>query len=279
MSEALLGNKLFANPSLRGFTCGDHALADERLILDFAGAVRALVDFASREVCVFGLRSDVTGETLQHFWADLALPALLAHEGALVIHAGAICSEGMAFAFLGNSGFGKSTLTASFGIAGFEILSDDSVIAAFNEGTYTIEATYSGLRLLTDSLNALVPSDAATSPVAHYTDKKRIDSCRSLAFTENAFPLATVFVLAEPDGSNDIRIRPMSSLDHCIALLASSFALNPGDKVRAQSRLEQVAAMANRVPAFELCYPRDYARLPMVREAILRQVSLCRATN
>lgn len=58
-----------------------------------------------------------------------------------------------------------------------------------------------------------------------------------------------------------------------MALVESSFALDPVDPDQALGRLNDASALARQVPAFEIAYPRDYARLPEVRQAILDQLA------
>ena len=102
--------------------------------------------------------------------------------------------------------------------------------------------------------------------VAHYAAKRRIvpDARMSAA----GFPTAALFFLSEPSGSGSISISSMGAADACIGIVSQSFALDPSDKVRARSRIEQASRLANALPTFALDYPRDISALPQVRQAI-----------
>ena len=58
-----------------------------------------------------------------------------------------------------------------------------------------------------------------------------------------------------------------------MALVENSFSLDPSDVSEAAKRLDAASAVARNVPMFQITYPRDYARLPEVRAAILGQVA------
>lgn len=228
--------------------------------------VEAFVDFATRQIDVWPLVPDCTEPTLDHFLVDVLLPGILDRQGELVLHAGAVIIEGTAALFVGPSGLGKSTLTASFYAHGHTVLSDDGIIITPTGAGASVEAVYPGIRLLPMTLSDLFADPIATAEVAHYASKRRIvpDARMSPA----SFPAAALFFLSEPSGSGQVSISPVGAADACIGIVSKSFALDPSDKVRARSRIEQAGRLANALPIFALDYPRDFASLPQVREAI-----------
>lgn len=86
-------------------------------------------------------------ETLSHLLLDQVLPRILAQQGRLVLHAGAVQVGDLTIAFIGGSGSGKSTLTASFHAAGHPLLCDDGLVLTHGEGVTFALPTYSSLRL------------------------------------------------------------------------------------------------------------------------------------
>lgn len=109
---------------------------------------RRLVAQAGGEICK---------NTINHFLTDQVIPRAIAGEGQLVIHAGAIVKGAGAVLLIGASGRGKSTLTTSFHIAGNVMLGDDAIVIELKEDGATAMAVYPSLRLLPDSIEALVP--------------------------------------------------------------------------------------------------------------------------
>lgn len=214
---------------------------------------------------------DVPSITVDHFIADQVIPRLLAHEGSFIIHAGAVSFQGTTLIFMGNSGFGKSTLASSFEGAGHILLGDDAmIISTLNTVPHT-RAVYPSLRLFPDSVDALMLGDRTAGAVAHFADKKRMDVAVDRLGADVPLPVKAVFSLGE--AACEITIRRLTASESCITFLESSFALDPSDTTEAQARLNDASTLARHVPAFKIFYPRDYAKLPEVRQAILDQVA------
>lgn len=247
----------------RSRSCEDAA----KFLYRYEGLAEALIDFRASKIDLWPLSPACTEATLDHFLADVLMPGILDHQGELVLHAGAVVIDGAAALFLGESGRGKSTLTASFYAEGQTVLSDDGIIISSTERGVCAEAVYPGVRLLPDSLTALFPASIPTSEVAHYAAKRRIipDSRMSAG----KYPVALLIFLSEPKDSGPISLAAMTEAEACMGLVSKSFALDPSDKDRARARIEQASRVANTLPAYALSYPRNMSSLPKVREAII----------
>lgn len=230
------------------------------------------VDVIPNNRIIVRKNDEVPDCTIDHFLADQVLPRLMAYQGSLVFHAGAVRLGKAAIAFLGESGRGKSTLTASFHQAGFTLLGDDAMVLTWLSGEPQIRAVYPSLRLFPDSLKALTPA-SNSSPVAHYTSKQAIRVPVDIETEGKSLPVQALFCLAAPLASGPIHIRPLTPAQACIALVESGFALDPTNLAHARQRLEDAARLANRVPCFEIAYPRHYGLLPLVRRAILDKLA------
>lgn len=206
----------------------------------------------------------------EHFVADQVVPRLLAHQGYLVLHAGAIEQRDGAILLVGASGLGKSTLSSSFTNAGWPLLGDDAIVISTPGSRPHAQAVYRSLRLLPDSITALSPPMYSATPMADYSRKQRLDVPSG---PESPLPVRATFILAPPRADSLIELRQLSIANACMTYIENSFALDPSDTARARDRMEQASALARQVPAFELSYPRDYSRLPEVRQAILDQVA------
>ena len=218
-------------------------------------------------------RSNVSKATHDHFLADQVFPRIMAHEGACIVHAGAIRAGDGAILVMGSSGRGKSTLVTSFDQAGCALLGDDAMIISWHEVEPCVKAVYPSLRLLPDSIEALFPGPVATTSIADYTPKQRINLPVADHDVALPLPIRAIFVIADPTAGVQIHLRRLTIAQACMVFVESSFALDPTDLPRARERLADASALARQVSAFEITYPRDYARLPEVRQAILDQVA------
>ena len=245
--------------------------AQAKFVYRYEGLAEALIDFCASKIDLWPLSPACTEATLDHFLADVLMPGILDHQGELVLHAGAVVIDGAAALFLGESGRGKSTLTASFYAEGQTVLSDDGIIISSTERGVCAEAVYPGVRLLPDSLTALFPASIPTAEVAHYAAKRRIipDSRMSAG----KYPAALLIFLSEPKDSGPISLAAMTAAEACMGLVSKSFALDPSDKDRARARIEQASRVANTLPAYALSYPRNMSSLPKVREVIIDALS------
>ena len=244
--------------------------------LHFWNKVGIHVDVAERTVCL-SKDSKQTSETdVCHLLADQLLPRLLAYDDRLVIHAGAVTDMRGAITFIGQSGFGKSTLTAYLTQQGFWLLSDDSLVFGSVAGL-SAQSTYPSLRLMPDSLQSLYPNKVATTPVAEYSPKKRLPV--GAYATYDAHPLKLMIFLEPATSGDKIELRPISPAQACMALIANSFALDPTDRTRAAKRLAQASSFASAVPGFALSYPRRYECLPAVLETILKTLDTVTTTQ
>ena len=248
------------------------ARKDGGFLLRFPATADFLISTdATRVVC--SPHGEQAAETIRHLLLDQVLPRVLAHRGRLVLHAGAVEIDGAAVAVVGASGLGKSTLVAGFHEAGFHALTDDGLIVTVTDMGSTCLALYPGLRLWPSSAARLGVDSAGTLPMSGTSTKYRIP----LPAAEEAQPrpLASAIILSPPPDDDDVRhvtLTRLSPRDACVELLRASFQLDIGNPRRAAGHLETAAQVADRLPVYALGYPRDYSRLPEVREAILRSL-------
>lgn len=232
------------------------------------------VDIVPNKTIIVRPQPGLSQVTIDHFLSDQVWPRLLAHEGSFIIHAGAVRVNGGAILLMGESGRGKSTLSASFDRSGVRLLGDDAMVIEATEDGPCVRAVYPSLRLFPDSIEAVIPGEVTAGPMAHYSSKERIDVAVSPDVGPRSLPILAMFAIAEAAEDDRVTITNVSLAASCMALVTNSFALDPSDSGQARDRLRSASALAKAVPAFEIAYPREYARLPEVRQAILNQVAV-----
>ena len=246
----------------------------ERFLLRFPGLADFLISKDGRQIEAWPAPG--TGiETLRHLLLDQVLPRILAQWGRLVLHAGAVRVGDQAIAFIGGSGSGKSTLTASFHDAGYPLLCDDGLVLTQGEGVTLAMPTYSSLRLWPESIAGLYAHAPAFVPMADYSSKRRIVMAEFGSKADVPLSLASIFLLGSEAAAQDARIslRQLSPREACMAIIGNSFQLDVTDRGCVADVFADASGIAEHVPVFSLDYPRDFARLPEVHQAILRQRS------
>ena len=204
--------------------------------------------------------------TCEHLFLNQVRPLMLSRQGKLVFHASAIEAGSGAIAFLAASGRGKSTLAAAFGVAGARYLSDDGLAIERKGSVHMAHPSHPSIRLWDDSRMALLDEVATSAPVA-YTSKARIVSTAGLTHCDEPTPLAAAFFLGD-GAAKEIELRRTSGAETVAAWVAHTFILDTGDAAALSRHFNDVTFLAERVPSYNLDYPRRYEILDHLLAAI-----------
>jgi len=243
-----------------------------RYVMDFPKLARFEVTADGSEVeCHAAPHTDAT--TLRHLLLDQVLPRVFSLHSRLVLHSGAVATPDGAIAFVGDTGWGKSTLCASFAGQGYPLLSDDGLfVGATEDKGAVVTAGYAGLRLLPASNQALAISESpgGTTPMAMDSAKRRITH-RKLSFVSDALPLRALFVLTPPNSAalEFVDVNPILKRNAFMTLVRHSFQLDLDNPVRQRSFFSLVGRHVSVIPTYRLSYTRSFDLLPAVRQAVL----------
>jgi hypothetical protein len=215
--------------------------------------------------------------SVRHLLLDQVFPMVLNLRGREAIHATAVMVRGGAVAFLGPAGAGKSTLAASFLLAGHRALGDDCLVLEARRAIRAVPA-YPGFRLWNDSAQALGTDTSAAMPVAAYTAKVRMLSRECGAdFPGGPVPLRRIYRLIRGRCERKkIRVPAVEALaprDALIELVSATFPLDVRDQGMLERHFRVMQRVASEIPVLRVLIPDDFAALPAVRQAILRDLS------
>jgi hypothetical protein len=191
-----------------------------------------------------------------------------------VLHAGSVLTPHGAIAFLGRSGVGKSTLTASLARAGWPLVADDFLLVRDAVDELLAVPSYPGLRLWEDTATHLF-SDEDLAPVAHYTRKRRCGAgSRPLPFASAAAPLSRIYLLSPAaDSGQRVAVTPLPARQAFVELARHSYRLDSDDADLLQLQFGRQGRLAARIVFRRLAYPRRFQALASVREAILADLA------
>ena len=209
---------------------------------------------------------------VRHQLLDQVLPRVLEHLGHMMVHASAVRTPQGVVLFVAEAGVGKSTLAASFQSAGVELLSDDCVrLVVGSDARVRCIPTYRSLRLWSDSADAVMATEPY-EPMTPGSDKRRLSLVGAPSVDADA--VTAICVLAADDGDSHeiacLRVAPALAVS---LLVAQCFRLDPTDAAATKRTFEHCVDVVERVPVVELAYPRDYERLPEVRDVILQRAA------
>jgi len=209
----------------------------------------------------------VSRTTIDHLYLNQSLPLALSLQKKLVLHGSAVEIDGVAVAFIGAAGRGKSTLAASFAINGMPFLTDDSLTIRDVDGACLIKPSHPSLRLWEDSVTALARSGFQTTPPIGYSSKSRILADPQFQYCDAERPFGHGYFLGEGMAPT-VDITPLGGQQCVIEMIQHCHLLGADQHDLLTHNLRQLASVARQVRFFRLDYPRDYDSLARVREAV-----------
>jgi len=214
-------------------------------------------------------------EAFHTYLLGQVLSFALVKQGLEPLHATTVVVQGSAVGFLGSSGDGKSSLAASFLAAGFALLTDDLLIARFTGSHYCAYPGQPRIKLFPEVAEAVLGGCPGGPPMNSLTPK-RILPLGAGQYCPTPVPLRSLYLLHHPRPGapgEPVVVRRLSERRACLALLRHSFNTKLRHRDRMQHRFSSATELASRIPVKLLSYPRDLARLPDVRAAILANLA------
>ena len=239
----------------------------DRVLLRFPDVLDVEYRMADSLIELFPAK-EVLDATIRHLVLDHVLPRLVSYQGRFVLHASGVADSECTILFLGPTGAGKSTLAASFIEDGLGLLTDDCVLLQSSEDGFSAQAAYAGLRLWPDSFAGLKP-DEQPEPESHEGGWKRRLDIESMA--GGPYKVRGIFILDSPtEGSpgGGVAVHPIEGADALMELLQHGFMLDPGDRDTIERQFLATGDVVEALPLYRLSYPRDFSRLPQVRQII-----------
>jgi hypothetical protein len=269
-SKALQGATLRPDPA----AWYQHAhLPDGSTYVRWEGLFEFLVSADGRRITC-GWSGSASQESFQVYALGQALSFALVKRGFEPLHATSVVINGSAVAFLGSSGFGKSSLAASFLEAGYQLLTDDLLLLRKNGENFHGYPGPPRIKLFPSVARAFLEANLGGVPMNNGTTKLVIplfekQVCRA------ATPLKAICVLASSrrvSGKRLVGLVPLPPKEAFVELLRGTYNRRLTDPDRLQRQFAAVTQLVAKVRVFMLSYPRVLRRLPEVREVVLSKI-------
>lgn len=248
------------------------AKIDGGYLLRFPKLADFFIDATGHAITCIEAGDGVSVVTLRHLAIDHVMPRVLNLLGIEALHATAVAAPAGACAFIGDAGTGKSTLAASFHLAGLRAFCDDCLVLRDEGGRIMATPAYPGVRLWDDSFEALVIGSERGLPVAQYTSKTRLLG-DAATFRGDPLPLARIYFLRRPAADNASLAAPtvarVSPAEAFPELVGASFPLDLTDTAMLTRHFRFITRVAAAVSLRRLVIPNDFSALPAVRAAVL----------
>lgn len=194
-------------------------------------STRDMIMFVVPDVAIFSIQdgssilispfNEPEEDKLRLYVLGSCMGALLFQRKILPLHGSTVVIDGLAYAFVGHSGHGKSTLASSFLQKGYQLITDDVIAVSFDSQNvpYVIPA-YPQQKLWQESLNTLGMNSNQYQPLFERETKFAVPVHSQ--FITKSLPLASIFELSKTD-CNNVEMRSIEKLERLSLLYRHTY--------------------------------------------------------
>lgn len=215
----------------------------------------------------FEMHPHADNELIQMFIMGTVMGVLLQQRGYHILHASASNIKGKAVAFLGNSGFGKSTLAMNLYKIGNPVICDDYLPVIIHKNTIKVKPGFPRLKLSKESIdsNNIDPKD-----VIVFGDHLKTNYVKTeQGFLPNDIPLKAIYILRPNKNLTIRKFKPQEALKN---LLAYSYTIKSLTLSKRANNLKDNSFIVDNIPVKSFTFPHDLACLNDVSKTIVNDV-------
>lgn len=201
------------------------------------------------------------------FILGTVMASLLYQRGLFLLHASAVNINNEVIAFLGNKGYGKSTIAMKFYGAGYPIIADDYIGIESQDNISLVCPGFPSLRLSHESRVDGNFCNLKDQDMCLETDKIHIPTTNN--FSSDKIPLKKLYVLKR---GKDLKISDFNPQDSLIKLVENTFGISRFKKSDLVHNLNQCALILNHVNISCLEVPNSLEKLGNVIKFIEKDI-------
>lgn len=228
-----------------------------------------------------GRLSDCPEESFQVYLLGQALSFALVKCGFEPFHATCVVMNGEAVAFLGDSGFGKSSLAAHCLKMGDRLLTDDLLLLQEHAEGFLAFPGPPRIKLLPEMARDILGSADHGVPMNPHGPKlvfplKRNQICDSPVILRAIYELAPPIDMEDVEG---VELESLTFREAFVELSCNTFNYVILDRERLHRQVTETARIATVLPVKRLCHPRSLESLVLARNAILEDLRRAKAAG
>jgi len=245
-------------------------LSDGSDYLQWSGLFEFIVSAGGHRIACREL-DNASPESFQTYLLGQVLSFALLKQGIEPLHSTSVVIDETAVAFLGNCGYGKSSLGAAFLQRGHRLVTDDLLVLKEKGDRFVAYPGPPRIKLFPEIARRLLGDRVDGIPMNNDTSKLVIPlGLDETVSPECTFPLKAIYILRPPARSHNSRImiRQLSPRHAFVTLIKNTFNAVVVDPERIKRQFALASRLAANVPVKSLSYPRALQHLPTVREAV-----------
>ena len=208
-------------------------------------------------------------DRLRLFILGAAIGVILHQRGYLVLHGSAVNINEEAVVFLGDKGWGKSTLAAAFHRQGYPLLGDDVIAIDWHQDNQPwVIPAFPQLKLWPDAVESLGSDPDNLPPLVPHLEKRNY--CLTSGFSTCQIPLRQIFILGI---DSHLEIAKLKSQEILYYFYRNSYVTRFHKELLQCSEaahLQHLTQLANSTSIHRLLRPADLSLLPET----IRQIEL-----
>ena len=221
------------------------------------------------------LKARVSLEFFRTYLLGPVLSFALVRQGIEPLHATVVVKDDDAFALLGDSGYGKSSLAAVFLSAGYRLLTDDLLVLQEMPDGFIAFPGVPRIKLFPEIAHRFLTDIAGAQPM-HRKFEKLVIPLGAEKIYQLPIPLCAMYVLVNPAKSSNIEhitIRRLPQKRAFAAVLKNTFNAKLTDSARLRRQFETTGRLVSKVPVKTLSYPKGLDLLPTVCAAVISDIN------
>ena len=246
--------------------------ADGTTYLRWSGLSEFLISANGRRIYYYRCPR-ASRESLGVYLLGQVLSFSLLSMGIESLHGTVVVVDSGAVAFVGDCGYGKSTLGAAMLARGFPILTDDLIALRQTAGQCEVQPGVPRIKLFPRVARRVFPRPGRGTRMNRGT-RKLVLPLDEPDTASQPVPLRAIYVLSPPRRRKAprtrLRVQPLAGRDAFLEVVRAAFNLlvQRGERLAGQFRF--ATDLAASVPVRRLTYPRTLSRLPSVCDAVLK---------
>lgn len=243
----------------------------------------SLIMFEIQDLAIFAIADgktisispapDADEDRIRLYLLGSCMGALLMQRKVLPLHGSAVVINNKAYAFIGESGHGKSTLASYFLQQGYQLLTDDVIAVTLDsDNTPYVTPAYPQQKLWQESLTAFGMESNQLRPVFDRETKYAVP-VRSQFATE-PLPLAGVFELVKTE-CEQTELRPIHSLERLHLLHIHTYRkMFLAESGLTQWHFQTTAQISNKIAMFQLRRPLHEFTVQQLSSMVLSAIGI-----
>jgi hypothetical protein len=255
---------------------GCHRLADGTTYLQWSGLFEFLISPDGRLILYHRLNRSRL-ESFTTYLLGQVLSFSLLSLGVEALHGTVVVVDGAAIAFLGDCGYGKSTLGAAFVARGVPMLTDDLIVAEEGDTGWAVHPGIPRIKLFPSVARRLLGKHLGGTPLNDGTSKLVLP-LKEGQVVRRITPLTAIYVLSDPErgksrGSTLPKIERLSGREAFFEIVRAAFNPVVVERPRLTNHFRFATRLLTTARICRLTYSRRFSSLPAVCDAVLSDVS------